>query len=182
MPEKSSSNGVISAPREPPDPPRTAAEREMLLSYLDFYRVVLLRKCAELGPVQLRFSTADSTLTLGRLLRHMAFVEDFWFGEVLHGREPVAEWASADWDAQPDWEMDTAHDYSPVELGHQFDESIARSRDAVAEVALDDVAARTGRHGPTNLRWILVHMIEEYARHCGHADLIREAIDGRVGD
>lgn len=182
MPENSTNNDVISARPEPQDPPRTAAEREMLLSYLDFYRVVLVRKCAELDPVQLRFSTGDSTLTLGRLLRHMAFVEDFWFGEVLHDRDPVAEWAAADWDAQPDWEMDTADDSSPVELEHQFDESVSRSRDAVADVALDDVAARPGRHGPTNLRWILVHMIEEYARHCGHADLIREAIDGRVGD
>jgi len=182
MPENSSNNDVISAPSVPPDPPRTADEREMLLSYLDFYRSVLLRKCADLGSDQLHTSAASSSLTLGRLLRHMAYVEDFWFGETLHDLDPAAEWAAADWDGQPDWEMDTAADYSPAALGRQFDDAVARSRAAVDDVALDDVAARTGRHGPTNLRWILVHMIEEYARHCGHADLIREAVDGRVGD
>jgi uncharacterized damage-inducible protein DinB len=154
----------------------------MLLSYLDFYRSVLVRKCAELGPEQLQITVGSSSLTLGRLLRHMAFVEDFWFGETLHDRDPYAEWAAADWDAQPDWEMDTAADYSPAQLGRQFDDAVNRSRAAVGDVRLDDLAARTGRHGPTNLRWILVHMIEEYARHCGHADIIREAIDGRVGD
>ncbi|MFW2333171.1 DinB family protein [Ilumatobacter sp.] len=154
----------------------------MLLSYLDFYRAVLHRKCAGLGPEQLRTTVASSSLTLGRLLRHMAMVEDFWFGEVLHDREPAAEWADADWERHPDWEMDTADDFSPAELGRQFDDAVARSRAAIADVALDELAARPGRHGPTNLRWILVHMIEEYARHCGHADLIREAVDGRTGD
>jgi hypothetical protein len=78
--------------------------------------------------------------------------------------------------------MDTAADFSPAELGRQFDDAVARGRAAIADVALDELAARPGRHGPTNLRWILVHMIEEYARHCGHADLIREAVDGRTGD
>ena len=154
----------------------------MLLSYLDFYRAVLVRKCSELDRSQLQLTIGESTLTLGRLLRHMAFVEDFWFGETLHDRDPAADWADAEWETQPDWEMDTAADYSPVELAHQFDGAISRSRQAIDSVDLDEVAAREGRHGPTNLRWILIHMVEEYARHCGHADLIREAIDGRVGD
>jgi len=182
MPANSSHNAVISAPDLPADPAGTDHERQMLLSYLDFYRAVLVRKCAELGPDQLRVGAAASTLTLGGILRHMSFVEDFWFGETLHGRAPAAEWADADWDAAPDWEMDTARDFAPVELGRQFDAAVARSRDAIDGIGLDELAAEPGRRGPTNLRWILVHMIEEYARHCGHADLIREAIDGRVGD
>ncbi len=182
MPAKSSHNDVIPAPPPPDEPLRTASEREMLLTYLGFYRTVLVRKCSDLDRTQLQMTTADSTLTLGRLLRHMAFVEGFWFDEVLHDRDPAPEWAGADWDAQPDWEMDTAADYSPTELARQFDDAVSRSQEAINGVDLDAVAAREGRHGPTNLRWILVHMIEEYARHCGHADLIREAIDGRVGD
>ena len=101
---------------------------------------------------------------------------------MLHGRNTIAEWAGADCDAHPDWEMDTAADFSPAELGRQFDDAVGRSRAAITDVDLDDVAVEQGHHGPTSLRWILVHMIEEYARHCGHADLIREAIDGRVGD
>ena len=78
--------------------------------------------------------------------------------------------------------MDTAADFSPIELAQQYDAAVARSRAAVEGLGLDHIAAREGRLGATNLRWILIHMIEEYARHCGHADLLREAIDGAVGD
>ena len=154
----------------------------MLQSYLDYFRSVLLRKCAGLGADELAVTVAASPLTLGGLLRHMAWVEDFWFGQVLHDREPAAEWADADWTSQPDWEMDTAGDFSPAELGRQFDAAVARSRAAVDGVDLETVAARPNGDKATNLRWIVVHMIEEYARHCGHADLIREAVDGSVGD
>ena len=182
MPGKLSPNDVISAPAIPADPPRTAGEREMLLSYLDFYRAVLVRKCADLGAEQLRTTVAPSGLSLARLLRHMAWVEDVWFAQVLHGRAPGAEWAGAEWTTQPDWEMDTADGLSPGELGRQFDEAVAHSREALDSVGLDHLAADPGRHGATSLRWIVVHMIEEYARHCGHADIIRESVDGRVGD
>ena len=154
----------------------------MLLSYLDFYRAVLVRKCTALTARQLALTTGTSTLTLGRLLRHMALVEDHWFTVVLHDRAEPDLWQGADWEAQPDWEMDTATDFSPVELAAQFDVSVARSREAIDGVDLDRTAAHVGPQGPTTLRWILIHMVEEYARHCGHADLLREAIDGQVGD
>lgn len=154
----------------------------MLVSFIDYFRTVLTRKCAGLTAHQLQITVAASDLTLGRLLRHMAFVEDYWFRFVLLGEDLPDPWIAADWDAQPDWEMDTASDYSPAELGRQFDDAVGRSRAAIADADLDRVAARDGRQGPTSLRWILIHMIEEYARHCGHADVIREAIDGAVGD
>ncbi|MDW3213833.1 MAG: DinB family protein [Ilumatobacteraceae bacterium] len=154
----------------------------MLMSFLDYFRVVLVRKCAGLNAEQLRTTVGESTLTLGRLLRHMAFVEDHWFTYTLLGDELPEPWLGADWDAQPDWEMDTADDCTPVDLAERFDEAVARSRDAITGLDPDHPASRESPSGPTSLRWILIHMIEEYARHCGHADLIREAIDGNVGD
>jgi hypothetical protein len=112
----------------------------------------------------------------------MTLVEDHWFQHVLLGRPMPDQWLAADWDAQPDWEMDTSVDFTPAELIEQFDDAVARSRAAIDGLDLDASSAN-GHHGaPVNLRWILVHMIEEYARHCGHADLLREAIDGTTGD
>lgn len=182
MSESPPDNGVIAALEAPAEPPRVSRDGEMLVPFLDYYRRVLIRKCAGLTADQLQTTVGRSTLTLGRLLRHMAFVEDHWFEYTLLGRELPEPWRSIDWQAQPDWEMDTAADHSPIELARQFDASVSRSRAAVAGIGLDELAARESRFGPTDLRWILIHMIEEYARHCGHADLIREAIDGTVGD
>ena len=167
---------------EPDEPSRSGGERDSLLSFVDYFRAVLVRKCVGLDHDQLNRTVAASTLTLARLVRHMAFVEDHWFQAVLHGRELPALWLDADWHAQPDWEMDTAADFSPAALADQFDAAVERSRLAVQGVDLDTLAARDTHGGATNLRWILIHMIEEYARHCGHADLLREAIDGTVGD
>ena len=173
---------VIPTGSGPVEPPRSAGEHDTLVTFLDYFRSVLVRKCAGVSSAQLHATVAPSTLTLGGLLRHMAFVEDHWFRYTFLGGDLPEHWLGADWDAQPDWEMDTAADFSPIELARQFDEAIARSRDAIDGVDLDRLAVREGRLGPTNLRWIMVHMIEEYARHCGHADLLREAIDGAVGD
>ena len=88
------------------------------------------------------------------------------------------------WDDDPDWELHTAHLWSHRDLVAQHEQSVARSRSATASAdALDQTAARDKPDGTTwNLRWILVHMIEEYARHCGHADFIRQSIDGATGD
>ena len=113
----------------------------------------------------------------------MAFDEDHWLHGGLAGNDDPVRWAAADWDTSPDWEFDTAPDQSPGELLTQFDTSVARSDAAIARFhGLDTIAARKSHGEPTSLRWIMVHMIEEYARHCGHADLIREVIDGRTGD
>jgi hypothetical protein len=117
----------------------------------------------------------------------MAHVEDDWFGVMLMGREYVEPWASADWDADRDWEMTSAAADSPQELRRLLDEAIDASDAILDQVLVDDgldrLSVREDRRGggPFNLRWILVHMIEEYARHNGHADLIRESIDGARG-
>jgi len=103
---------------------------------------------------------------------------------------PLGEpWDSVDWDADRDWEWHSAADDSPEELRRLFDDSTARVDSILDDAvrvhgagALDVLAKREQRHGRVNLRWILVHLIEEEARHLGHADLLREAIDGSVGD
>ncbi len=172
------------APRElAAEPQRSAGEYDTLVAFLDYFRSVLIRKASGLDASQLATTLGRSTLTIGGLVKHMAFVEDFWFEGVLLGNDAPQPWASADWAASPDWEFDTAANDSPAELLEQFRTSVARSDVAIASVAdLDTLAARRSHDEPTNLRWILVHMIEEYARHCGHADLIRESIDGVTGD
>ena len=166
-----------------PEPVRSAPERDTLVTFLDYFRSVLLRKAAGLDATQLATTLGPSTLTIGGLVKHMAFVEDHWFHNVLLGNDYPEPWASADWATSPDWEFDTASNDSPSELLGQFRASIARSDMAIASIpGLDSIAAKPSNGEPTSLRWILVHMIEEYARHCGHADLIRESIDGQSGD
>ena len=105
-----------------------------------------------------------------------------------HDRPNVEPWASADWDADGYWELTSAADDSPEQLRALWDEAVARSQrtvdEALAAGGLDQVSAR--RHSatgePVSLRWVLVHMVEEYARHNGHADLLREAVDGSTGE
>lgn len=182
MNENSGRDSVISTRTLADSPSRAWLERDTLVSFVDYFRSVLVRKAAGLTSEQLDVTLAPSTLTLGRLPRHMAFVEDHWFGFALHGRDYHERWAAADWTAQPDWEMDTATDFSPIELAAQFDDAVEQSRLAIDGLDVDHIAAREGPAGQTTLRWILIHMIEEYARHCGHADLLRETIDGQTGD
>ncbi|MDH3683048.1 MAG: DinB family protein [Acidimicrobiia bacterium] len=168
---------------EPEDPGRRNDELTTLSAFLDFYRTVMLRKGSGLTPDQLATTTAASTLTIASLIRHMTLVEDHWFDATFAGLPEREPWASADWDADRDWEMTTANGMTFVDLRTDFDEACERSRSHVAAATSLDVLAIGG--DPTDrvsLRWILIHMIEEYARHCGHADLLREALDGRVGD
>ena len=168
---------------EPSDPGRRSDERTMLTEFLDFYRRVLLRKASGLTPDQLDATIAPSTLTIGALVRHMTFVEDHWFDVTFAGLAAREPWASADWDADRDWEMTSASGMTFCDLRTDFDEACERSRSRVAGASsLDDLANCAGMTDRPSLRWILIHMIEEYARHCGHADLLRESIDGRPGD
>lgn len=155
----------------------------MLTEFLDFYRTVLVRKGSGLTPEQLTATVAASTLTIGRLIRHMTLVENHWFDETFAGLPEREPWASADWDADRDWEMTTAHGMAFADLRADFDEACERSRSHVEESPSLDVLASGGDStNRVSLRWILIHMIEEYARHCGHADILRESIDGRIGD
>ncbi len=151
---------------------------------LDYYRVVLVRKTWGLSDDQLAIPLPPSDMTLGGLLFHMALVEDHWFDHRFAGNDELEPWASVPWDDDPDWEFHTASQLTHDEVVEQFESSVGRSRSAVAAAeSLDQLAALSRDDGVSwNLRWILVHMIEEYARHCGHADLIRESIDATTGD
>jgi uncharacterized damage-inducible protein DinB len=169
------------------DPPVDGDEAATLLGFLDYHRATLAWKCAGLDAAGLRATVGRSALTLGGMLKHLAYVEDHWFSWVLQGRERSAPWDTVDWTATPDFDFDSAVDDPPDQLLGLWEEAVARSRELVAKALaggdLSQPARRTRGDGnrPT-LRWILVHMIEEYARHNGHADLIRESVDGSTGD
>jgi uncharacterized damage-inducible protein DinB len=165
----------------PHDPDATTSDRQTLIEFLEYYRSVLLRKAAGLDQVQLATRIGASSLTIGGLVKHMAFVEHGWFRECWLGEGLIEPWSGVDWDATPDWDHDSAADDSPTELHRLLLASIESSRAAIAD-AHDLDATVLYRDRPWSLRWVLVHMIEEYARHCGHADLIRETIDGQTGD
>jgi uncharacterized damage-inducible protein DinB len=170
---------------EPTDPVKApGSERRALTEFLDFYRDVLARKAEGLSSADLARTTSSSNLTLGGLIKHMALVEDEWFDHRFMGSPEREPWASAPWEDDRDWELTTAAHDSPAWLLATFDESCERSRQIIeAAPSMDTMSVGDpGERGPWNLRWIMVHMIEEYARHVGHADLLREAIDGEVGD
>jgi uncharacterized damage-inducible protein DinB len=170
-----------------PEPPPAGDETATLLGFLDFHRATLAWKSGGLDAAGLRATVGTSTMTLGGMLKHLALVEDDWFSCSLHGLEPAPAWKSVDWEADPDWEWNSAAEDSPEELLELWQEAVERSRSLVAKAladgGLDRLAERPWSDGRSpSLRWILVHMIEEYARHNGHADLIRESIDGLVGE
>ncbi len=170
-----------------PEPPIAADEAATLTGFLDYQRATLAWKCGGLDAAGLAATVAASTMTLGGMLKHLALVEDGWFSHVLLNQDRQPPWDTVDWDADPDWEWHSAAADSPQELMRLWEDTTARSRavvsDAVAIGGLDQLALRTWPDGRApSLRWILCHMIEEYARHNGHADLIRESLDGQTGE
>jgi uncharacterized damage-inducible protein DinB len=166
------------------DPSVAADERTTLLAFLDWYRATLLLKADGLTDEQARTtSVAPSTLNLMGLVRHMAEVERNWFQRCMLDRpaEPLFYTEDEELDLHP------PPDATLAEAVAALLAEIAAADQVIAGHGLDDVSVRERRteDGGTfhpNLRWILVHMIEEYARHAGHADLLREAIDGVTGD
>ncbi|MEV5770576.1 DinB family protein [Streptomyces antimycoticus] len=159
--------------------PRTADERTSLEGWLDFHRATLALKCEGLDDKQLREASAPpSELTLLGLVRHMAEVERSWFRRVFAHEDTPPIWYSEE---DPDGEFHVADGDTAGSAFAIWRDEIAKAKEAAAGRSLDDVVTRPGR-GNYNLRWIYLHMIEEYARHNGHADLIRERIDGVTGD
>jgi uncharacterized damage-inducible protein DinB len=166
------------------DPPLAADERTMLAAFLDYHRATLLGKVDGLDRRQLAQATAASTLTLAGLVKHMALVEDSWFNERFLGREPLEPWASVSWDDDPDWEFHSAIEDEPQDVIALYLAACRRSRAALDQAeSLDVESVRRDRSGEAfTLRWIMLHLIEETARHNGHADLLRESIDGATGE
>jgi uncharacterized damage-inducible protein DinB len=170
-----------------PEPPVAGDEAATLLGFLDYHRATLAWKCAGLDAAGLRAGLAPTSMTLGGLLKHLAYVEDSWFSCRLHGNSPQPPWDTVDWRADADWDWHSAADDPPEDLRRLWQQAVDRSRRLVAEAlaggGLDQPARHVWPDGRApSLRWILVHMIEEYARHNGHADLLREAVDGETGE
>ncbi|MCW2500026.1 MAG: hypothetical protein JWN87_1702 [Frankiales bacterium] len=162
------------------EPPDIGDERTQLDAWLDYHRQTLQLKCAGLSPEQLRQrSVSPSSLSLLGLVRHMAEVERSWFRRRLLGEELHFLYCS---DENPDGDFDDV-DTADVETDFAtFTEEVELARAAAAGRSLDATFFHAHRQRDMSLRWVYLHMIEEYARHNGHADLLRERIDGATGD
>jgi uncharacterized damage-inducible protein DinB len=170
--------GPMTSTPLPSYPPHSAAEFEMLTAFLDWYRIVMVRKIEGLDPEGLRRSPVGSGTTLGGLVKHLAYVERHWFGSSYGGL--TLDYPYTDEDPDADFRLND--DDTVASLTTFYQTECQRSREMVAaNPNLDHVVPAT-RGRMVSLRWILVHMIEETARHAGHADIIREMIDGTVGD
>jgi hypothetical protein len=171
----------------PWEPPLAAGEVEHLVGALDRLRTTFRWKADGLDSSGLGARIGASALTIGGLLKHLALVEEFQTTKKLRD-EPMGEpWASMDWDGSDDWDFLSAADDSPDRLYELYDGAVRRSRrrltDAIVEGGLDQpvaVSAPDGTHA--NLRRLVCDLIEEYGRHTGHADLLRESVDGRTGE
>jgi uncharacterized damage-inducible protein DinB len=165
------------------EPPLRAGDREMLTGWLDYHRATLLWKCEGLSDDQLRErSVPPSGLCLLGLVRHLAECERGWFRNVLLGEGLPALYST---DEDPDADFNAVETANVAEDIATFERECAAAREAIASVPdLDDLAKKPNRRTGEqfSLRWIVTHMIEEYARHNGHADLLRERIDGATGD
>ncbi|WP_433515999.1 DinB family protein [Nonomuraea sp. CA-143628] len=170
-----------------PEPPVAADETATLLGYLEYQRATLEWKCAGLDAAGLNATVGASTMTLGGMLKHLAYVESWWCSQRLYGNAPEPPWDTVDWDADIDWDWHSATEDTPEQLRTLWQDTVARSRslvaDALADGGLDRLAVVPWADGRVpSLRWILFHLVEEYARHNGHADLLREAVDGHTGE
>lgn len=171
----------------PWEPPLAGTESGHLIGALDRLRTTFRWKADDLGKEELRARLGPSTLTLGGLLKHLASVEDYTFTHKLSGSPMGAPWDTTGWDGSNDWGFDSAVDDTPEQLYALYDGAVERSRArlgrALAEGGLDQfvhLSRDDGSHA--SLRRLLFDLIEEYGRHTGHADMLREAIDGRVGE
>ncbi|MEV2270339.1 DinB family protein [Nonomuraea africana] len=162
------------------DPPFIASEREMLDAWLDWHRETLALKCAGLSDEQLRERSAPpSTLSLLGLVRHLADVERAWFRRILLGQDAPPLHKSQE---RPEDQFEATGTMTGAEALAVWRAEVERARAAAADLPLDTIGKEL-RHGrPVSLRWIMMHMVEEYARHNGHADLLRERIDGVTGE
>ena len=168
------------------EPPLAGTEAEHLVGALDRLRTTFRWKADGLDAAGLQTRIGASSLTLGSLLKHLARAEDEMFSIKLSGAPRSAPWDTAPWDADPDWDFTSAADDSPEELYALWDGTVARSRArldaALADGGLDQLVHLSFGERRLSLRRLVCDLIEEYGRHTGHADLLREAVDGLVGE
>jgi Protein of unknown function (DUF664) len=172
----------------PWEPPLAGTEAEQVIGALDRLRTTFRWKAADLDPAGLQVRIGASALTIGGLLKHLAAAEDYMFTTKLTGAPMGAPWDATGWDGSNDWEFTSAADDTPEELYALWDDAVGRSRARLAAVmsdggGLDQPVHASGPDGQhASLRRLLCDMIEEYGRHTGHADLLREAVDGLAGE
>jgi hypothetical protein len=172
---------------QPPwEPPLAGSDADQILGSIERMRATFRWKADGLDAAGLAHRIGSSHLTLGSLLKHLAMAEDHYFTNLFAGQGYPDVWRELGHDGTADWEFRTAGDDSPEVLYDLYDGSVERSRTAIAEVlARGGMDQRIDVGHPEwqpSLRAVLCGLIEEYARHCGHADLIREDLDGRVGE
>ena len=169
-----------------PEPPIAGDEAATLLGSLERQRATLAWKCGGLDAAGLNTRIAASSITLGGLLKHLAVVEDDTFLWKFLGQDPRAPWPGADWESDPDWAWTSAASDSPEQLLAVWQEAVRRSRAVVDEALAHGDLGQLGQVSfggqSPSLRRLLIDLIEEYARHVGHADLIRESVDGLTGE
>ena len=155
----------------------------MLMGFLERQRATFAWKCGGLDAQGLRASHEPSALTLGGMLKHLARFEDDMSTELLLGEEQLAPWNAVDWATDHTWDWRTAADDAPEHLYAQWQQAVNRSRALFKDAVVSGQPGRPSpdEGGPPSLEYILLNMLEEYARHNGHADLIRESVDGLVG-
>lgn len=171
----------------PWEPPFAGSEVEHLLGAIDRQRATFRWKAADLDAAGLALRLPASDLSLGGLLKHLAWAEDLMFTRKLDGSSQHEPWASAPFADEPNWEFESARSDTPEALYRLYDEQVERSRATVAAAleagGLDQIVALGREHGiSVTLRRLLFDLLEEYGRHTGHADLLREAVDGRTGE
>lgn len=163
-----------------PEPPVAGDEAETLLGFLDRQRATFAWKVSGLNGTELRATLGPSSMTLGGMLKHLARFEDDMETEWLLGQRQRAPWNEVDWDADHDWDWRSAAAETPAQLYDRWQDAVSRSRASFAQ-ALANGGLDGQPEGLPSRRYVLLNMIEEYARHNGHADLIRESVDGLVG-
>ncbi len=179
--------GAVTDSDNPWEPPLAGTETEQLVGALDRLRMTFRWKAGHLDAAGQQTRIGASSLSLGGLLKHLAAVEDYIFTTKLSGEPIGAPWDATGWDGTNDWELTSAADDTPEQLYALWDGAAERSRArldaALADGVLDQLVHACGPDGRhASLRRLVCDLIEEYGRHTGHADLLREAVDGLVGE
>lgn len=158
------------------EPPNAAGERETLTAFLDYFRATVVLKASGLPDALAAKQILPSLTTVSGLVRHLADVERFWFLDRVDGQQVVPiRWSPED----PDGDFRVSEMDSLAEIIADYENACRQSRDVLTRYELDESCRGDADH---NVRWVLVHLIEETGRHCGHLDILRELLDGSTGD